>query len=151
MVRKSHLINVYWSSVSEAEVLIAFPTPKILPAYRAILAEPRSKSNTSEDYSGGGSRGEYSGDSSNQYGFHAGLLQFKAQAGFRVLFLIGVRLCSRSRELCAPRQPCGGLHALADGVHAGSALAGADLRSVRPHSRHGVLRAAERLVRDEQR
>uniref|UniRef100_A0A3B3C9Q6 RNA binding motif protein 45 n=1 Tax=Oryzias melastigma TaxID=30732 RepID=A0A3B3C9Q6_ORYME len=28
-------------------------------SYRAILAEPRSKSNTSEDYSGGGSRGEY--------------------------------------------------------------------------------------------
>uniref|UniRef100_A0A8C7Y0S7 RNA binding motif protein 45 n=1 Tax=Oryzias sinensis TaxID=183150 RepID=A0A8C7Y0S7_9TELE len=40
-------------------------------SYRAILAEPRSKSNASEDYSGAGSRGEYGGDSANQYGFHA--------------------------------------------------------------------------------
>ncbi|XP_041866685.1 RNA-binding protein 45 isoform X2 [Melanotaenia boesemani] len=40
-------------------------------SYRAILAEPRTKNNTSEDYSGGGSRGEYtpSLESMNQYSF----------------------------------------------------------------------------------
>ncbi|KAK5603185.1 hypothetical protein CRENBAI_013314, partial [Crenichthys baileyi] len=40
-------------------------------SYRAILAEPRSKNNSSEDYSAGGTRGgEYSSaDSANQYPF----------------------------------------------------------------------------------
>ncbi|XP_040034373.2 RNA-binding protein 45 [Gasterosteus aculeatus] len=43
--------------------------------YRAILAEPRTKAPVTEDYSGGTSRGDYSGgggggsDSSNQYAF----------------------------------------------------------------------------------
>ncbi|XP_031695741.1 RNA-binding protein 45 isoform X1 [Anarrhichthys ocellatus] len=47
--------------------------------YRAILAEPRTKAPATEDYSGGMSRGDYSGgggggggDSSNQYAFPMG-------------------------------------------------------------------------------
>ena len=38
-------------------------------AYRAILAEPRTKATSSEDYSGGSNRGEYMGgnDTMNQY------------------------------------------------------------------------------------
>ena len=44
-------------------------------AYRAILAEPRSKANTSEDYTGGGNRGDYANnaDSMNQYTFPMGM------------------------------------------------------------------------------
>lgn len=44
-------------------------TVVLSPAYRAILAEPRSKNNSSEDYSAGGVRGgDYSSsDSMNQY------------------------------------------------------------------------------------
>ncbi|KAM6916669.1 RNA-binding protein 45 [Xenentodon cancila] len=40
-------------------------------SYRAILAEPRSKSTPSEDYSGGGNRGDYvsSGEAVNQYSY----------------------------------------------------------------------------------
>lgn len=41
--------------------------------YRAILAEPRTKTNTTDDYSGGAPRGDYAGggggDSSNQYAY----------------------------------------------------------------------------------
>lgn len=50
----------------------------VLLAYRAILAEPRTKAPVTEDYSGGTSRGDYSGgggggsDSSNQYAFPMG-------------------------------------------------------------------------------
>lgn len=43
----------------------------LLLAYRAILAEPRTKASATEDYSGGTARGDYGGggggDSMNQY------------------------------------------------------------------------------------
>lgn len=43
-------------------------------AYRAILAEPRTKTTAAEEYSGGASRGEYMGgnESMNQYAFPMG-------------------------------------------------------------------------------
>lgn len=43
-------------------------------AYRAILAEPRTKSSATEEYSGGAARGDYTGgaDSMNQYAFPMG-------------------------------------------------------------------------------
>lgn len=41
----------------------------VFPAYRAILAEPRTKAAASEDYSGGSSRNDYMGgaEQMNQY------------------------------------------------------------------------------------
>ncbi|KAK5854407.1 hypothetical protein PBY51_015478 [Eleginops maclovinus] len=50
----------------------AFAIENCDKSYRAILAEPRSKATVTEDYSGGASRGDYSGgvaDSTNQYQF----------------------------------------------------------------------------------
>lgn len=48
----------------------------VLLAYRAILAEPRSKSTATEDYSSGGAaaRNDYTGgsESMNQYAFSLG-------------------------------------------------------------------------------
>lgn len=44
-------------------------------AYRAILAEPRTKAAATEDYSGGAARGDYMGaaDSMNQYALPLGM------------------------------------------------------------------------------
>lgn len=60
-------------------------------AYRAILAEPRTKSSATEDYSGGAGRGEYAGggggggggDSMNQYAFPMGDPSNYQQADYR--------------------------------------------------------------------
>lgn len=50
----------------------------VLLAYRAILAEPRTKAAATEDYSGGAARGEYMGgaDSMNQYALPLGTQLF---------------------------------------------------------------------------
>lgn len=47
-------------------------------AYRAILAEPRTKTTATEDYNGGAPRGDYMGgaDSMNQYAFPMGTQYF---------------------------------------------------------------------------
>lgn len=47
-------------------------------AYRAILAEPRSKATATEDYTAGTTRGDYAtgGDSMNQYAFPVGMQLF---------------------------------------------------------------------------
>lgn len=47
-------------------------------AYRAILAEPRTKAAATEDYSGGAARGDYMGaaDSMNQYALPLGTQSF---------------------------------------------------------------------------
>lgn len=48
---------------------------KMLLAYRAILAEPRSKASSTEDYSGGASRSDYmgGGEAMNQYALPLGM------------------------------------------------------------------------------
>lgn len=47
----------------------------MLLAYRAILAEPRSKASSTEDYSGGASRSDYmgGGEAMNQYALPLGM------------------------------------------------------------------------------
>lgn len=46
----------------------------VFTAYRAILAEPRTKTTASEDYSGGSSRNDYMGgaEQMNQYALPLG-------------------------------------------------------------------------------
>lgn len=50
----------------------------VLLAYRAILAEPRTKATATEDYTGGTARGDYMGgaDSTNQYALPMGTQLF---------------------------------------------------------------------------
>lgn len=66
----SLFVNTLWAAVD----IIVTHLLLMLLAYRAILAEPRTKASTTEEYSGGTARGDYmsSADSMNQYAFPMG-------------------------------------------------------------------------------
>lgn len=74
-------------------------------AYRAILAEPRTKTTAAEDYSGGGSRGDYASggsDSMNQYSFPMNTPLLGIYFLFQALDSVGYKMqkqsCSKDRE-----------------------------------------------------
>lgn len=66
----------------------------VLLAYRAILAEPRTKATAPEDYSGGASRGDYAGgnDAMNQYAAPMGMYFSCYICTFSVIFKLMVLL-----------------------------------------------------------
>ena len=82
----------------------------VLLAYRAILAEPRTKASSTEDYSGGGARVDYMGgagggggnnDAMNQYAVPMGtqLFDYLIQCFFSIYIWIPLYLLEKTLDI----------------------------------------------------
>lgn len=139
-------------------------------AYRAILAEPRIKASSTEEYSGA-PRSDYMGGGDTMTPYPPPLRMQPQQHFFLKIYKVTYQIYLRGFKSEAQKYPeklaldliswpwqlpnsglpLRRLHEVPDDINTSCSHPGADLCPVWHHSRHGVLRAAEGCLWDEQR